>query len=310
MRSTRAGDRYSRALAAVHAYSILGSPPEAEFDIFPALCCATFDAPAALLQFFDGEQLWTKAEAGTPHINRARRDVPLRDTFEAAHTLHITGDGGFFCGAPVFTPDQIAIGAIGVYDERPRGISTGRLQAIRTISAAVTHALEARKRLRHPPAPPKRTLYAVGRTTPATSAEHGIDAVLTKIEAGRRLLRTESSEVMNAGAFISAMQQLLGDNDEPHVLVIYSVAEPAAAELIEQARRARLLCNQDLVAFIGGEHLVMLLRDMPVAAGYQAAKRFAHAQLNTNYRVTEVHGPIADVRAFVDDLTAQLQQRR
>ena len=304
-------DRYVRSLAAVQAYSILGTPPEAEFDIFAALCCATFDAPVALLQFFDGKRLWTKAEAGTLHVNDDKRDGPMRDTFDTSQTLHVRGDGGFFCGAPVFTPDHIVIGAIGIYDERPREISANRLQAIRTIAATVTHALEARKRILHPPVPappPKRSLYAVGRTTPATSAEHSIEAVLTKIEAGRRLLRSDTSEVLNADAFFSAMQQLLDDNDEPHVLVTFPVAEAAAAELIEQARRARLLCNQDLVAFIDGERIVMLLRDMPVAVGYQAVKRFAHAQLNTNYRVNEVHGPVDDVRALIDGITERLRR--
>jgi hypothetical protein len=306
------GDRYARALAAVHGYSILGTPPDAEFDIFPALCCATFDVPAALLQFFDGEGLWTKAEAGTLHVDGGRRDGPLRDTFEALHTLHITGEDGFFCGAPVFTPDQLVIGAIGAFDERPREMSANRLQAIRTISAAVTHALEARKRILHlqSTGQPKRPLYAVGHAPPATGPEHSIEAVLTKIEAGRRLLRAGSGEVMNAVTFGSAMQQLLNDNDEPHVLVMFSAAEAAAAELIEQARRARLLCHQDLVAFVDGWHVVMLLRDMPVAVGAQAVKRFAHAQLNTNYSVKEVRGPVDDARVLIADITKALHQRR
>ena len=312
MRPPHVSDRYARALAAIHGYGILATSPEPEFDIFPALCCAAFDAPSAFLTFFDGDELWTKAEAGTLRPGRAVRHGPLRETFDLARTVHVTGEGGFFCGAPVHTLEHVAIGAIGVFDERSRDVSAGMLQAIRTIAMAVTYALETRKRLIQavPVMPGKPNLYAVSRGSHTASSDRCIEAVLSKIEAGRRLLRAGTNDVTTAGAFAAAMQQLAGDNDEPHVLVVFSAAGRAADELVAQARRARLLCDHDLSAFIRTEYVAMLLRDVPVTVGRQAVKRFADAQINTSYRVEEVRGPLTNAREVLDSVIERLHRRR
>jgi hypothetical protein len=312
MRPPHVSDRYTRALAAIHGYGILGTSPEPEFDIFPALCCAALDAPSAFLTFFDGDEMWTKAEAGTLRPGRAMRQGPLRETFDSAHTIHVTGADGFFCGAPVYTPEHVAIGAIGVFDDRPRDAGSGMLQAIRTIATAVTYALEARKRLipAAPVLPGKPNLYAVSSSSNTASSDHCIEAVLSKIEAGRRLLRAGANDVATAEAFAAAMQQLAGDNDEPHVLVVFSAPGRAADELVAQARRARLLCDHDLAAFIRAEYVAMLLRDVPVTVGRQAVKRFADAQLNTTYRVEEVRGPLANARELLDSVIERLHRRR
>jgi hypothetical protein len=309
MMHPRISARHARSLAAIQEYRILATAPEPQFDVFPALCRAAFDAPAAYLSFFDGERFWIKAEAGTPRVHDARLAGRLRDAFEATGIVSASGDGDFFAGAPVCTPEGVAVGAIGVLDDRPRELTPSLYIVIGTVATAVSHALEARKAAHPVPvAPGRRNIYAIAYATRTTVAGHSIAAVLSKIEAGRRLLRSEGSDPANA--FVSAMQHLLDDNGGPHVLVMFSIGGQAADELVAQARRARLLCNHDLVAFIDGEYVAMLLRDMPVAVGYQAVKRFALAQLNTNYCVQEVRGPLTGARELLDGLIERLRQLR
>ena len=137
--------RFMKARHALAPYRILGTPPEPAFDVFAELVCSALSVSAALLTFFDGETMCVKASAGTPQRNG---DIAarLRDVFAFERAI-VSSDGSrLFCGAPIVTPDGQPVGAIaGIgYDDRPA--TPAMHTTILAIAAAVTQALEARRR--------------------------------------------------------------------------------------------------------------------------------------------------------------------
>jgi hypothetical protein len=307
--------RNTRALAALAPYHILGTPPEPAFDVYPQLLCAAFDAGAAVLAFFEGDRLWIKAKAGTQPFDYESMMLPLTETFESGCARVINNPPNLYCGTPIRALDGCVIGVLGAFAQRDRLATPAPNPLIDIVATAVMHALEARKAVlaaRSTHALPLRTnRFAVSTRSASIFEEDSIAAVLTKIEAGRRLLRSDHEQLHDTAqveAFVSAMRQLLAEDGEPHILVMFCAPGNAAVELVEQARRARLLCDDDLIAVVDGTYVTMLLRNMPVAVGYQAAKRFARAQLNTSFSINAVRGPIADARTLFDTAIATLRR--
>jgi hypothetical protein len=160
-----------------------------------------------------------------------------------------------------------------------------------------------------PERPPVRALARINDRRSRWEG-HSIEAVLSKIEAGRRALRAELGEIdepLTGGAFVSAAAQLLADHGEPHVLAVFAPGADAIAGAIERARRVRLLCDHDLVAVFDRTYVAMLLRDMPLTIGHQAVKRFARSLPNVQFAVRDTSGPNESVRNVLEDAIAALR---
>ncbi|NTU81439.1 MAG: PAS domain S-box protein [Chloroflexales bacterium] len=152
-----------RRLAALSAYRILETPPEADYDDLARLAAALCDAPIALVSLVDTQRQWFKARFGL-----AMTQTPREEAF-CAHTIlrHdevfvvpdaladarfcdnplVTGDPQirFYAGAPLVTPEGDALGALCVIDHTPRTLTPLQHEALRVLSRQVMLLLEQRR---------------------------------------------------------------------------------------------------------------------------------------------------------------------
>jgi diguanylate cyclase (GGDEF)-like protein/PAS domain S-box-containing protein len=106
-------------LQALHALSLLGTPPEDRFDRFTRLATAAFRVPIALVSLVDGERQWSTSRVGQD----AMLVVPdtLQDERFRDHP-HVTGAPGirFYAGQPLHGLDGQPLGTLCILDTTPR----------------------------------------------------------------------------------------------------------------------------------------------------------------------------------------------
>jgi len=165
-RNTVSWDEADR-LAALHAYDILDTDPEAAFEGIVGLIANIFDAPIAVVNLIDKDRQWFKAEKGL-----GVRETPL-DTSFCAHALlqseqmivpdatHdsrfecnplVTGDMGlrFYAGRLLKTAEGLPLGTLCVLDTKPRpeGVTPLQEQALNVLAAQVMDLLNLRRSIK------------------------------------------------------------------------------------------------------------------------------------------------------------------
>ncbi len=128
--------------AVVKNYAILGTPPEASFDRITALAADLFDAPIAIISFFDRQRLWFKSHHGLDATGISWGP----DTSASAMERRIRGefDVGFFVGVPLRTPDGHDLGTLCVIDRKPRQVDPDRVRQLGILADIVVDLLEQR----------------------------------------------------------------------------------------------------------------------------------------------------------------------
>lgn len=123
---------------ALERYQILDTPPEDAFDRIGRLAVRMFSVPIALVSFIDRDRQWFKSCFGWD-IRQTDRSISFcahailsdDDVMVVPNAMEderfvdnplVTGDYGvrFYAGAPLLTPDGIAIGTICILDTEPR----------------------------------------------------------------------------------------------------------------------------------------------------------------------------------------------
>jgi GAF domain-containing protein len=151
-----------RRQKALERYHILDTPAETEFDELAALAARTCGVPWAWIALANGEREWVKSAIGI-----AVKDLPLDRGFTAAtiggedvlvvrdaredarfrdHPL-VAGDPhlAFYAGAPLRTPEGVAVGALAVTDLEPHDASEEQLGALRVVARQVVAQMELRR---------------------------------------------------------------------------------------------------------------------------------------------------------------------
>ena len=150
--------------AALARYGILDTPPEQDFDDAVALAAQLCAAPTALVSLVTEDRQWFKARLGF-----AASETGL-DRSVCSHTLGltdvlvipdltaddrtrlnplVTGAPGmrFYAGAPLITPEGVAIGALCVIDTapRPEGLSPAQEAGLAALARSVMTKFELRR---------------------------------------------------------------------------------------------------------------------------------------------------------------------
>jgi diguanylate cyclase (GGDEF)-like protein len=150
-------------MAALHAYEILDTEPEADLDDMVSLAAQLTGSPIALVSFTDAERQWFKARVGleaaetrrdiafcAQAIKEPHRPMVVPDTSAdprfAANPL-VVGDPSIraYLGVPLLSPEGHALGTLCVMDHVPRPGYDDAATGLKTLARAVCTHLELRR---------------------------------------------------------------------------------------------------------------------------------------------------------------------
>ena len=142
-------------------YAILDTPPEVTFDRITAVLARLLHVPCALVTFIDRERQWFKSRIGfdvdeTPratsfcaHAILSPTVMVVPDTLLDVRFVDnpfVTGPPHvrFYAGAPLITPEGVAVGTLAVVSPTPRGLSEEESILLRHLAGLVVTELEHR----------------------------------------------------------------------------------------------------------------------------------------------------------------------
>ena len=152
-------------LRALAQYEVLDTPADAGMDDIVRLAAQVCAVPMAAIALVDRDRVWFKARqgitaaalpsAGSPWQQTIEGDslyeIPDATKAEGYAPLGIPLDGKhlrYFAGAPLLTPQGIAVGVLGVLDEKERTLGEAELKALQSLARAVITRLEFHSKVR------------------------------------------------------------------------------------------------------------------------------------------------------------------
>lgn len=160
MKSHNGGE--AERLKALHAYDILDTPSELEFDDLTALAAQICQTPIALISLLDQTRQWFKSKVGltvseTPksvafclHTIQSDRPLVVEDALldeRFANNPLVTGEPNirFYGGVPLIVPSGHWIGTLCVIAPVPMQLTEGQIQTLQALSRQVVNLLELRR---------------------------------------------------------------------------------------------------------------------------------------------------------------------
>jgi len=147
-------------LKALHALGILDTLPQPMFDEVTRLAASICNTPIALISLIDHDRQWFKSRVGLNAAQTSREiafcthailkptdvlvveDASKDDRF--FDNPLVTGDPSirFYAGAPIVTPDGLALGTVCVIDQVPRALTGTQQESLQALSRLVMHLLQ------------------------------------------------------------------------------------------------------------------------------------------------------------------------
>lgn len=158
-----ADDEFARQRV-VDSYRIVDSLPDGVYDDLVGVAMALCGTPIALLTLIDRERQWFKAQRGldmrqTPRgiaicdhaIREPGRIMEVRDLRldpRFAGNPWVSGGIGvrFYAGAPLLTPEGVALGTVCVLDHQPRTLTPQQRDALQALSRVAMGLIDSRRR--------------------------------------------------------------------------------------------------------------------------------------------------------------------
>ena len=163
MKSANLPKDEAQRLNALHAYQILDTLPEEDYDNITRIASMICQTPISLITLIDNQRQWFKSSHGlelseTPKniafcshallrpnepmvINNALNDERFSDNPLAVESPQVI----FYAGIPLVNSEGYALGSLCVMDNKPREISDEQLAALKALSNQVIKLLELRK---------------------------------------------------------------------------------------------------------------------------------------------------------------------
>jgi anti-sigma regulatory factor (Ser/Thr protein kinase) len=151
-------------LTALRRYRILDTKPEQAFDDLTLLASQICDVPFAFITLIDADRQWFKSRVGIS-IAETSRSISFCSHAIRQPGLYVVDDAAqhekfrdnpmvigepcfrFYAGAPLITPDGLALGTICVADRVPRTLTAGQIEGLEALRRQVQSQLELRVNL-------------------------------------------------------------------------------------------------------------------------------------------------------------------
>ncbi len=159
--------REAERLAALRAYGVLDTPPEAGFEHVTSMVTRLFEVPIAAVALLDADRQWFKSVRGID-IRETSRDLALcshvlsddetwavpdttLDPHFAGHPL-VIGEPfiRFYAGTPLRTPEGYVLGALCLADRQPRALGSTEQRLLRELATLVEDELLLRRVAKQP----------------------------------------------------------------------------------------------------------------------------------------------------------------
>lgn len=147
---------------ALNRYEVVDAPPEIALDDIAILASRICQTPMAAISFVDQNRQWYKSQIGLP-MNQTPRDIAFCGHAILQSELLVVADAKaderfrdnplvvgepyirFYAGAPLITPDGMALGSVCVMDTVARSLTAEQLEGLQALARQVTTLLELRR---------------------------------------------------------------------------------------------------------------------------------------------------------------------
>jgi diguanylate cyclase (GGDEF)-like protein len=150
--------------AVLDAYQILDTAPEQSFDDLVLIASSICDMPMGSITLIDRDRQWLKSTLGLGDAKQtSRTDAFCAHTILDPERVMVVNDAQkdprfqdnpfvredpnlrFYAGAPLVTPDGLAMGSICVMDSHPGHLNEDQIKALQALSRQVVQLLELRR---------------------------------------------------------------------------------------------------------------------------------------------------------------------
>ena len=167
-----------RRLEVLWQYEVLDTPPDETLDDLTELAAHIGQTPIALISLVDEKRQWFKSRLGVNATETARdisfcthailqREVmvvpdALKDE-RFAHSPLVTAAPfiRFYAGAPLITPEGLALGTLCIIDHEPRELSKKQVEMMEKLARVIMRYLTLHRQIRNLSQVPIRQKSAV-----------------------------------------------------------------------------------------------------------------------------------------------------
>jgi diguanylate cyclase (GGDEF)-like protein len=253
-------------LKALADYNILDTLPEQAFDDLTALAAYICKTPIALISLVDADRQWFKSKVGLKVRETSRESAFCSHTILQPEDILVVPNAmkddrfannplvkgnpkiRFYAGAPLVTPNGLAIGTLCVMDTIPRQLSYQQLDALRRLTRQVIAQMELIQEIRN-----RKQSEMEGRQLSLTDELTGLHNRRGFFVMAKQKLKTAHRLKLLCWVIFIDLDGLKQINDTlGHDMGDALIVD--AGRLLKQSFR-----NSDIVARLGGDEFIVFI---------------------------------------------------
>jgi diguanylate cyclase (GGDEF)-like protein len=265
-----------KRLKLLHQYRILDTVPEKHFDDLTQLAAYICQTPISAVSLTDFQRQWYKSKIGFNATEELREmtfcahAVLQSEVFVIPDTLtdkrfannpFVTGEANirFYAGAPLRTPQGLALGTLCVLDHVPRELSCQQIQSLSVLAEQVVTQLELRRNVQN------LKLNIVKRQKSEAQLRHNVfHDGLTGLPNRALFMKQLSAAILRSQRLSNRLFAVLFIDLDRFKVINDSLGHGVGDQLLIKTASRLKSCMRhgDVVARLGGDEFVILLNDI------------------------------------------------